>query len=281
MKRIALIDMDGLVYKCGFASECKLWTANGDGFNIKFSRGTSLVEAKQIIKEHVDADVSFTHELEVQPIEIALGRVKYKLKDIFDNTKIDSYWGFLGTPDDKEMFRYKIAKTLEYKGNRKDMKKPWHYNNIRQYLIDNYKTIVVSGIEADDAISIAANKIRSKGDIPVVCSFDKDLNQIEGEHYDFAKNETFTIKKREAIQQLYTQCLTGDRADNIPGLKKVGPKTASKMLSECETEKDMFEACQEAYKEYYAEKDWQGYLKEQMNLVYLLKEKDTHWSAPL
>ena len=43
------------------------------------------------------------------------------------------------------------------------------------------------------------------------------------------------------------QCLTGDRADNIKGIEGIGPKKAERILAECYTEQQYFNAVRDAY----------------------------------
>ncbi len=78
-------------------------------------------------------------------------------------------------------------------------------------------------------------------------SIDKDLDMIRGWHYNFVKDKKYLIEDHDAIKHFYTQILTGDRVDNIIGLKGVGPKKAEKILEDCVTEEDMYKAVLKAY----------------------------------
>ena len=155
------------------------------------------------------------------------------------------------TPDQYEVyltgsgnFRHQVAKSYEYKGNRKSAEKPIHLYHIRQYMVDKFDAIVSEGEEADDLIAIEATKL---GPDTVVASIDKDMLQIPCHHFNFGKNEWKTVDDWSGLQFFYNQILTGDRADNIIGLYRVGPVKATKMLSEAKTEKDLWEACVKAY----------------------------------
>ena len=64
-----------------------------------------------------------------------------------------------------------------------------------------------------------------------VVGIDKDLLQIPGNHYNFVKRELRFVDDDEAHLLLMRQCLTGDSADNIPGIRGIGPKKADKLLS--------------------------------------------------
>ena len=121
----------------------------------------------------------------------------------------------------------------KYKANRKelepDMKKALNF--AYDYMKEKYNAVPADGMEADDLVAIwAYEAIASQRDYTIV-GIDKDLLQIPGNHYNFAKREHRFIDDDAADLCLMLQCLTGDTADNIPGLKGVGPKTAAKLLS--------------------------------------------------
>ena len=65
---------------------------------------------------------------------------------------------------------------------------------------------------------------------------DKDLLQIPGNHYNFNKKTHRFVSDDEAHKLLMIQCLTGDRTDNIPGIKGIGPKKAEKILEGVNTD---------------------------------------------
>lgn len=141
-------------------------------------------------------------------------------------------------------FRYEVAVTHEYKGNRKDVDKPHHLNGIRKHLIDNWSAIVSVGEEADDLIGIWST---SYGSGSIVISIDKDMLQLPCTHYNPNKKEFKTVSETEGLRFFYTQILTGDRADNIVGLFGIGPAKAATLLGEYTEEQDLYEACLRAY----------------------------------
>ena len=140
----------------------------------------------------------------------------------------------------KGNFRYDVAVTAPYKGNRKS-EKPKHYYLLREYLEKAWDAHVAKGIEADDAIAIKATEM---GTDSVIVTIDKDLNQVPGWHYNFVKKDLFFVTEEEGIQFFYTQMLTGDTVDNIKGVKGIGPKKAEKLLVG-KSEKEMWEICVE------------------------------------
>jgi len=101
--------------------------------------------------------------------------------------------------------------------------------------------IMVPGIEADDAIGTLARAATAAGWKTVISTGDKDLAQLVNDHVTLINtmsNETldvagvlakFGVPPHQIIDYL---SLIGDTVDNVPGVNKVGPKTAVKWLQE-------------------------------------------------
>lgn len=143
----------------------------------------------------------------------------------------------------KTNFRNDIAVTRPYKGNRKS-EKPVHLQALRDYLVDEYGAVVSEGNEADDMMAIRQTEL---GDDSIIISLDKDLDMVKGWHYNFVKHEKYYITAEEGMLKFYTQILTGDKVDNIQGVHRCGPKKAEKILQDCKTELEMWEAVVEAH----------------------------------
>lgn len=122
----------------------------------------------------------------------------------------------------------------DYKATRKplDEKIAKNLNIGHEHMVKKWNAIEADGMEADDLVSIWAHEAKEKGIDYVICGIDKDLKQIVGLHYNFNKVEFDEVDEDKANLCLMTQCLTGDRSDNIPGIKGVGPKTAEKILKD-------------------------------------------------
>jgi DNA polymerase-1 len=99
----------------------------------------------------------------------------------------------------------------------------------------------VPGVEADDVIGTLAVTAANQGIEVIVSSGDKDLAQLVNEHITII--DTMNGKRRDlagveaefgvpARLMLDYQTLVGDTVDNVPGVSKVGPKTAVKWLQE-------------------------------------------------
>tara|TARA_R110000751_G_scaffold117753_5_gene218051 strand:+ start:1328 stop:2044 length:717 start_codon:yes stop_codon:yes gene_type:complete len=171
----------------------------------------------------------------------------------------------------KGNFRFDYAKTLNYKGNRKDAAKPIHLPLIRDYMSDKYGAITSSGEEADDLIAIEATKCGRKS---VVASVDKDMLQIPCFHYNLSSRYFSVVGEDTGLKFFYTQILTGDRSDNIGGIHRCGPVKANKILAGLTTEMELWDACVEAY-----EGDEERVI-ENARLLWLRREVGQIWEAP-
>lgn len=209
---------------------------------------------------------------EDQDVEDALDKVddliQWAIYSCILEYDVEDYQVFL---TGKGNFRYDIAVTAEYKGNRKDVEKPEHLEAIRKHMVKNWEATVSAGEEADDLIGIAATE---GGKESIVVSIDKDMLQIPCRHYNPNKKEFTVVSDFDGLKFFYTQILTGDRADNIKGLYGVGPKKAEKMLADCKTEADMYEEC---LHQYGGEEDR---VIENARLLWLRREPDQLWEPP-
>jgi len=107
--------------------------------------------------------------------------------------------------------------------------------------MQGWKVLDVPGVEADDVIGTLAHLAATQGYDVVVSSGDKDLAQLVNERIVIL--DTMNNKRRDlagveaefgvpARLMLDYQTLVGDTVDNVPGVAKVGPKTAVKWLAE-------------------------------------------------
>jgi DNA polymerase-1 len=103
------------------------------------------------------------------------------------------------------------------------------------------KLIMVSGVEADDVIGTLAEQARQKKLNTVISTGDKDMTQLVCESVSVVNtmsgellDESGVIKKFGVDPDHITDylALIGDKSDNVPGVDKVGPKTAVKWLQE-------------------------------------------------
>lgn len=183
-------------------------------------------------------------------------------------------------------FRYEVAVSTPYKERKSE--KPLHFDNVRAYLFGAYECRVCFGFEADDGMCF--EQTQSNYSDTIICTRDKDLRQCPGWHYgwecgnqpEFGPFLVEGVGKIERTKQgikgwgpkfFYSQMITGDTVDSIPGLKGAGPAAAIKALEDCETERQCYEAVRDLYQKKYGE-EWLTMLKEQADLLWMIREVD-------
>jgi DNA polymerase-1 len=183
--------------------------------------------------------------------------------------------------DAKEMFltkgnhfRYFIAKTHPYKGNRTSPK-PISYELLFKEL-QSMGAKVISGIEADDAVRIRALELGLEN--VILAYIDKDLKIIGGQSFDYG---TMTMREYitplEADRFFWKQMLTGDTTDNIHGIKGVGKVKADKLLADCQSEQEMIDIVWEQYQLHFKE-DALSRMEENVGLLWLKRTlEDEKW----
>src|SRR5690606_31623603 len=137
----------------------------------------------------------------------------------------------------------------EYKANRKAMPDdlarqiPIIHEIVRAL---GWPLVMIPGIEADDVIGTLAKQARRAGMKTVISTGDKDLAQLVDEDTVLVNTMTrdgspaVPMDERGVLERFGVPpdrivdflTLTGDTVDNVPGVDKVGPKTAVKWLSQ-------------------------------------------------
>lgn len=123
---------------------------------------------------------------------------------------------------DRQNFRSELYP--EYKGGRKDTRKPIIFVPLREWLDEELECVHMPNLEADDALGI----LHTSRDDSIIISEDKDMLTVPGKLY--RGGELLTVTPEQARYQHMVQTLTGDATDGYPGCKGIGPKTAEKLL---------------------------------------------------
>ena len=102
----------------------------------------------------------------------------------------------------------------------------------------------IVGVEADDVIGTLATRAAAAGEHVIISTGDKDMAQLVCEHIELVNTMSNTRMDRAGVKAKFDVwpeqiidylALIGDSSDNIPGIDKVGPKTAAKWLAQYHT----------------------------------------------
>lgn len=100
-----------------------------------------------------------------------------------------------------------------------------------------WPVLAVPGVEADDIIGTLARRAAAEGVHTIISTGDKDIAQLVNEHVELVNTMSgerqdidgvklkFGVSPSQIVDYLM---LVGDTVDNVPGVDKVGPKTAAK-----------------------------------------------------
>lgn len=236
----ALIDADILQYEIAFAAETK-W-------------------------KHIQIEAGREPDGSPPPYGLIPEMVDERIKHILTVSEAEGEPIFFFTGE--KNFRFDIAFTQPYKVRNEE--KPFHYRSVKTYIVDKYQSYELEGLEADDLIGIWMTAYPGKY---ICCSRDKDLRQIPGWHFgwELHKQPQFgpmeitefgflelRVKPDKAKTKylvgggdlfFYSQLLTGDRVDSIPGCNGVGPVSAYEKLARCQTSADCFETVWHEYRQ--------------------------------
>lgn len=138
----------------------------------------------------------------------------------------------------------------EYKANRASMP-----DDLRVQIEPLYETIramgwpliIEEGVEADDVIGALAKQAEKEGIRTIISTGDKDITQLVNDHITVVNTMRDAFRKTDDVLDIAGVenkfgippskiidylILIGDTSDNVPGVEKVGPKTAVKWLTE-------------------------------------------------
>jgi len=139
-------------------------------------------------------------------------------------------------------FRHEMYK--DYKANRPSMPEDLvvqiePINQIIEAL--GIKLLSIKGVEADDVIGTLAKEASEAGLDTVISTGDKDMTQLVNKHIKVVNTMSNELLDEKGVENKFGVkpeliidylALVGDTSDNVPGVEKVGPKTAVKWLTE-------------------------------------------------
>ncbi|NUU94850.1 DNA polymerase I [Marinitoga sp. 1135] len=218
MSNLYLIDGSGVAYRAFFALDQELQTSTGIPTNAIYGVTKMLIKIlKKYIKTNEDAVIFVM---------------------------------------DKKTVTYRHKLLEQYKANRPET--PKIFKEQIPYILEmvnalGIKIIAEEGVEADDVIATLALKGKEKFKNIYILSSDKDLMQLIDEKIkmlrigrgitDLIEYDIEKVKERYGFEPKKIQdflALTGDTADNIPGVKGIGEKTATKLIKEYGTLEEIY-----------------------------------------
>ncbi len=272
------IDADFLVYRGAFSAERTYYRFIDKEDKIHTFNTLLQFKAWQKANKITAKDGTLKKIKGLKGEGLARHYTRLSIQSILDKYPESEYILFLSSNKKKD-FRYKAAKTLPYKGQRPE--KPKYYSVCREYIEKYWNPVVVEYGEADDALAIIGTEKKNN---VILIHIDKDIDQVEGIHYNPLKDIEYLIDATTAVKKLYTQLLVGDKAvDNIPGMKHIcklrtcGPVQVEKLLSKLTSKEDLEDAI---YKHVMAnclkpitKEEYDIYFQEQMTLLYLCRSQ--------
>ena len=306
-KKLLVVDADTILHASSAQQQLNKCLAT----NIEYG-SQRLFESKTAFNKWLETKEDRTKDMytfetvsEIKPDaepRFAFQSIKQKVDKIVEAAGCDD---FVVCIEGEGNFRKDFAsRFVDYKGQRSA--KPLLFEECRDFFLKKYKEKVIlsEGRETDDTCNILAWESYRKGleakdtsKCDVVLAFcDKDLAANSRGwllNYNKLENGIFWNDSFTQAYNFATQLLTGDTADNIPGIEKlskitkeqfgikvegVGPATAKKVLADCKTEAELAARVFECYSAMYGEEEgWDERLDENGFFLYLLRHEKDEW----
>ena len=189
----------------------------------------------------------------------------------------------------KNNFRYNVVD--DYKENRVAKERPFHFANIKAYLRAVYECREEDGYEADDLCCIEQQSRLHLKDT-IICSRDKDLKIQQGFHYSWEVkfqprfgptwvDDIGVLALKRGGKKLfgtgkrffYSQLLTGDKTDNIHGIRGYGPIRTVGALLGCNDVNSLESRVLEIYREHFGE-DAERRMTQTGQLLWMVNERN-------
>ena len=194
--------------------------------------------------------------------------------DLLADKKLNIKPNSIAVAFDVSKATFRLEKYEDYKANRLTM--PDALKVQLEIIQEGLKTLDIPiytkmGYEGDDVIGTIARQAREKGHKTYILTGDKDSFQLvdddglvtilipgKGEILKYNKQEVFEKLDVYPSQVVDYKALCGDTSDNIPGIKGIGPKSASALLGEYKTLDCVYENIENITKKALKEKLIQG-----------------------
>lgn len=261
------VDGDLLLYSIAFATQKNIYHIYVD--NQLAWVGSSKKEINRIFK---GIEYDYEKYVNIQPMLSAVETYKTVLKRYQKQFETNDVVVVL-TGDTN--YRNEVAISKPYKGTR-HQDKPYNYADLKKYMIKQGAVVTVDE-EADDYLSyMTCNKYNT-----VAITQDKDALNTPSYIYRPDTQELVHVSEQMATKSFWTQVLTGDSVDNIPGLPNCGKVKAATVLEGCTTYQECEQAVAMAYAVHPKVDDPEAYLTEQAILLWMRREPGEIWHIGL
>ena len=287
-ERVGQVDADVMLYACCHAAQRVEWSHPDTTIFSPFENKTAF--NKWCKENGKDASLA-TSVVIAEPFHNAKRSFKMMAEKIKKESSADRIILYLSGSRN-----YRFDVYPEYKANRAAAPKPYHYARLKEYILTLPNTVLVHGMEADDAMGIAQysnHAMTGSRQWSVVCTIDKDLNMIAGQHYNWNKSDggLYYQADEDCNRFFYRQLIMGDATDNIKGIPKMGAVAASKAIPDEMTNVDeMYTVVRNMYFNYHNKmeknllvsredvlKDSDADLNLNAQLLWILRHPKTRW----
>ena len=257
-----LVDTDIPVYKVAAIADGKHYLYRGKKYRYKKDAVKACTDEGNNVSMIEEAYSPWSEDKAIKALESTLGAWEKAFPGA----------AFIYCLSSPLNFRYEIFP--EYKSARKGKRKPYHRATLTKYVIEKLNGVTMTGYEADDVVGILQEQTKAAGvNTPIICSIDKDLLCIPGLHWNPDKGTVNEVSELEAFRNFGEQVLKGDSTDSIPGLKRVGPATATKILADCDSVESIWDTVRETYLVKKGESE--EYLHQMASMVWIHRKPGT------
>jgi DNA polymerase-1 len=172
------------------------------------------------------ANIQWEGELWTTHSDLALAKnwVIERLEMFKEKTGADA---FVIAISDKNNFRRKLNPL--YKANRRSKFAPIGLSPMRDWMAEEYGTVIYPNLEADDTIAIMATDL-TPDEERIIVSIDKDFKSVPCTFYDFNRDEIHDVSVEDANKYHLMQTMAGDPVDGYKGIPGVGGVKAMRLL---------------------------------------------------
>lgn len=260
---LTLIDGDIIVYRAALACEELTYSiVDGDATivakDIQYKK-----EAHEWLsdKDYPDTYTIIPIQRATQPPAVACKYAGDTIKRLLLLMRADDYHLYISGGG--KTFRHRFYPN--YKAGRNRV--PIYKEEVKRHLVNTWLgEKAPSNYEVDDILGIE----QSGGDLgdTIICSIDKDLKMIPGNHSHLVTGERTYISEQSGMFNFLKQVLTGDRVDNIKGLSGIGDVKALKLLKDQRMQSDPYSFIKGIYLDH-------GLMEEDLNqtarLIWILR----------